>query len=89
MARDRLSSLIHSGSAARVSTSMELKDSDFGTGFGAHVTVSLACQQEESTVEEAAEVSMDLAGEFVKDAFDIARAAFERKIGSKKKGRGK
>lgn len=91
MPSDRLARLIGDGHAARVSASMELKDSDFGTGFGAYVTVTLACHQEESTVEEAIEVASDLAGEYVKDAYDIAHAAFKKKVkpedGKSRRGR--
>jgi hypothetical protein len=77
MPSDRLAELIGDGDA-RISVSMELKDSDFGTGFGAHVSVSLACAQEESSMNEAAELAMDLASTYVQDAHEVAHAAFKR-----------
>jgi len=78
MARDSLSELIGDGDA-KVSVGLELKDKDMGSGFGAFVNVSLSCDQTEKNVQAAAGLAMELAEEFVADAFDAAKSAWKDK----------
>ncbi len=88
MSRDSLSELVGDGDA-RVTASLELKDSDYGTGFGAHVSVSLSVDQTEEMVEAGFGLALDYAGEFVSEAFDHAhRLRNEKdKTAKAKKGR--
>lgn len=75
--RDSLRGLLGDGNA-RVTVSMEMRDTDYGTGFGTHVSVALTCDQEESSVREAASIATGLAEEFVEEAFDTARELFDQ-----------
>ena len=61
--------------APRVTVSMELKDNDFGTGFGAFVSVSLACREESLDVA-CTEVTKMVEG-MVKHVHARAAAAFD------------
>ena len=62
---------------ARVTVSMEEKDNNFGRGFGAHISVSLACNQRAEDVATAADLATALASSFVQDAFEEANNAFD------------
>ena len=63
--------------AARVTVSKDMKDSDFGTGFGAFVTVSLACDQSDQGVRDGFFMADGLSDEFVEQAFRSAYQVFE------------
>jgi hypothetical protein len=75
MPRDKLSALIGDGNA-RVACSFELADKDFGNGFSAHCTVSLACNQTERDVEDAADLASSLAARFTTEAVDTAEGLY-------------
>lgn len=79
MSRDQYAALVGEHGDARISTSMELKDSDFGTGFGCHVTVSLTCEQETDKIEEAGDLSARLAAEYVAAGFQLALDVFKQR----------
>lgn len=76
MDRDTLAGLVGDGDA-RVTASLELKDSNFGTGFGAHVSVSVSVDQTEDSVEAGFGIALDLASDFVAEAFEQAHSRFE------------
>ena len=78
MGRDSLAELVGDGDA-RVTASLELKDSDFGTGFGAHVSVSLSVDQTEKCMNGGFSLALDLAQEFVDEAFDTAHSLLRKK----------
>ena len=60
MSRDQYAALVGEHGDARISTSMELKDSDFGTGFGCHVTVNVRMTHGDNDVILAAGASCKL-----------------------------
>lgn len=61
---------------SKVSVSLELKDKDMGSGYGAFVTVSLSCNADTSSLNVAAEVATNLAKTYVEDAFHVARTLY-------------
>ena len=63
---------------ARVSVSMDMKDNNYGKGFGAHVSVSLACEQTEETVSDAVAAATAIAEESLPEAFERASVLFEK-----------
>ena len=71
MPMDKIAKLVGDADA-RVTTSLDMADKKFGRGFGAHVSVSLSCEQDKKTLDKAAEISLDLAGEYLDDAFQRA-----------------
>ena len=73
--KDMLKGLDDTG-AARVTISMEMKDNDYGRGFGAFASVSLACRQDKDTVEQAYAEASDLAAAFVHEAFLLAEERY-------------
>lgn len=75
MPSDRVARLIGSGDS-KVAVSLELKDKDMGSGYGAFVTVSLTCDGSEEGVDEAAELALGLANAYVQDAFQVARNTY-------------
>lgn len=77
MERDELSDLV-GDKQARVSVSMDLGDKSFGNGFGAHVTVSLTCNQDEETIRDTFVIAKGLTDEFVEEAFEQAQVAYKR-----------
>ena len=77
MPKDSLKGLDDTG-AARVTISMEMKDNDYGRGFGAFASVSLACRQETDTVEQAYAEASDLAAAFVHEAFLLAGERYQQ-----------
>lgn len=79
LAKDAAKQLIGDG-LARVSTSLELKDSSFGKGFGVFVTVSLACDQSEKALQDAHAIALGLAEEFTGQAYANARELFRTTV---------
>ena len=77
MPKDSLKGLDDTG-AARVTISMEMKDNDYGRGFGAFASVSLACRQDEATVGQAYAEATALAAEFVQEAFTLAGDRYQQ-----------
>ena len=77
MPKDSLKGLDDTG-AARVTISMEMKDNDYGRGFGAFASVSLACRQDKDTVEQAYAEASDLAAAFVHEAFLLAGERYQQ-----------
>jgi len=73
---DALRSLDAAG-AARVTVSMDMKDNNYGNAFGAFVSVSLACRQDEPTVREAYEVAAMLVQEMITGAHRMAGDAYD------------
>jgi hypothetical protein len=77
MSRDSLTELIGEGDA-RITTALELKDSNYGTGFGAYVSVTLTVDQTEQGMEAGYGLSLDLAQRYVEEAFDTAQILFQK-----------
>lgn len=77
MSKDAITSLI-GDAQARVTVSLGLDDKDFGRGATGHVTVSLACNQDEGTIRDGAAVARALAEEFAVDALAAANDMYER-----------
>lgn len=63
--------------AARVTASMDIKDNDHGQGFGAFVSVTLACHQNEDSIREAHGSASALVREFVVDTHKMALEAYK------------
>ena len=74
---DTLKELDDAG-AARVTVSMEMKDNDYGRGFGAFVSVSLACRQDTETVTKAYGEATALTADFVEETFQIAASQYQK-----------
>ena len=71
MSEDAFEDLIGDGDA-KIAVSMNMKDSSYGTGFGAHVTVTLTCNQDENTIRDARAMAGSLAQEFLDQSFKEA-----------------
>jgi hypothetical protein len=75
MGRDQLRELV-GDAAARVTCSFELSDKDFGSGFSAHCSVSLACNQHEVDVTRAADIASSLAVRFTSEALETVEEVY-------------
>ena len=84
MERDNVSELIGDGNA-RVTVSMDLKDSDFGSGFSGFVSVSLACNQDDETIEEAASIAQEMVTEYVPTVLEAAEEQYKEFKRSRKR----
>lgn len=82
MSEDEAKAIVGDG-LARVSASLEMKDTNYGTGCGAHITVSLACDQNIEGIHLAHSIASALAEEFLAESFDSALAVFNHKIAEK------
>jgi hypothetical protein len=80
---DRFQELV-GNALARVSVSKDMGIKDFGTGASAMVTVSLTCNQDETTVSRAAELAAGAAGYFVNRFRGEAELELQRVIEQKK-----
>ena len=80
MPRDKLAALVGDG-LAKVTCSLELSDKNFGNGFGAHVSVTLTCNQEEEDVDRAADLASVLVSRYAVDAVQVAEAVFKDTLG--------
>ena len=76
MGRDRLHELIGDG-GARVTCAFDLSDKDFGSGFSAHCSVSLTCNQDERDVARAADIASSLAVRFTTEALETVEGVYE------------
>lgn len=76
MARDELRRLLGDENA-KVAMSANMGESDYGTGYGVHVTVTLTCDQSVEKVEEAMEVAKGIALEQLQISFAEAQEMFE------------
>lgn len=83
MAQHLVADLVGDGNA-KVSVSMNLKDSSFGKGFGTQVTVTLAVHQDEEIIGEAFDLARDLVAEYSVNAFETAKELAEGLISSTK-----
>jgi hypothetical protein len=79
MPRDRLKALVGDG-LARVTSSFELSDKDYGNGFGVHCAVTLTCDQSEDEVDRAADLGAALACRFAESLVDAGHALFKTTI---------
>jgi len=52
---------------ARVSVTVDVGIKDFGTGVSSSCTVSLSCNQDQGTIQEAAQLAGDFARDFAKE----------------------
>ena len=77
MSKDEIADLVGDGNA-KVTVSFGMSDKDYGTGFDAHVSVSLACDQNVEIVGFAYESASLLAGDMIKDAVSQAKTRFEQ-----------
>ena len=73
--------LVHqmkSFSDPRITVSMDMKDNNFGKGFGAFVSVSLSCSEDDmvATYQAASEMTAEL----VEDAFHKAHALHKKLV---------
>jgi len=76
MARDELEQLVGDGNA-RVTVSLGLKDSDYGNGFEAFCSVSLACNQDRESVVAAQALAQELAHDQMEGAFEEAHDLYK------------
>ncbi len=84
MAEDEATALL-GDRAARVGVSMDMSDKDFGNGFGAHVSVSLSCNQDLSTIELAGELATDACRMLLPEALNAANSNYKAYVKTKKK----
>jgi hypothetical protein len=63
--------------AARVSAGVDMARKEFGNGFGVHVSVSLNCNQDDNSIELAAEMVKDLAHGFAEEHYQEAAELYE------------
>jgi len=76
MSSDEAANLVGDGNA-RVSASLDMADKNYGRGFSAHVTVSLTVNQDVVSIKEGYNLCSELCAEMVKDAVDVAGAAWK------------
>lgn len=75
MPQEELKQLLGDGTA-RVSTSLELRDKNMGSGYGAFVTVTISCDSAQDSIDRAAEIGRNLAQEYVEEALDAAEESY-------------
>ena len=80
MPKDEIKKLVGDGEA-RVAVSVDLSDKDFGSGFGTHVTVSLTCDQNSDTLDDAFVIAKALAADYAEQAYEEAEDLFRKKMG--------
>lgn len=73
---DRAKKLLGNG-AARVTASMDLGSKDFGSGAGIMVSVSINCEQDDSSILKAFELCKELAQEYAVDSFQEAQGIYK------------
>jgi hypothetical protein len=72
---DELRSLVGDGNA-KISVGMDLKESDFGTGFSVFVNVTLTCNQDMETLWLAHGLAEKLATELCSESYAAAKKVF-------------
>lgn len=75
MSKNELAELIGDGDT-RITISMALKDSDYGTGFEAFCAVQLTCEQDRDTIEIAQNLAAEVIEDFLPDLVERVRAQF-------------
>ena len=78
MPHDEIKKLVGDGEA-RVSVSTKLDDKDYGSGFGTFVTVSLTCDQNSDSLDDAFVIANALSSEYADQAYDEAEELFRKK----------
>lgn len=76
MPQDKLVELVGDG-RARVTISIEQKDSNYGSGFGAFASVTLSCSQETGSIERAGQLATGLASQLAAEAWEKSRDLFD------------
>ena len=76
MDSSEIAALVGDGNA-RVSVSYGMADKNFGSGFDAHVSVSLTCDQSQGAIGFAYEAASDVASEMISEAIDRARELWQ------------
>jgi hypothetical protein len=76
LARDELERVL-GDKEAKVTTSLNMNDKNFGNGFGAMVSVTLTCGQERRSMDEANALALDLTASYLSDAFKTAQELYE------------
>ena len=69
---DQVAALIGDG-AARLTVSLDMADKNFGSGFGAHVSVSLTTNQDEDSLRQAHAIATGISEEFLLESFNVAK----------------
>jgi hypothetical protein len=72
MESDEISALIGDGNA-RVNVSLGMSDKSYGTGFDAHVSISLTCDQESAIIGVAYEFASEIAKEKLSEVMEQAK----------------
>ena len=57
---------------AKVSTSMDMSDKEYGRGFSAHVSIAMSVNQDMQTIKEGYNLCTSLCAEMIVDAFKEA-----------------
>jgi hypothetical protein len=58
---------------ARISVSLGMSDKNYGTGFDAHVSVTLTCDQDADVIGFAHEAASEIVAEKILEVMDVAR----------------
>jgi hypothetical protein len=72
---DELRALVGDGNA-KIVVGMDLKESDYGTGFSAFVSVTLTCNQDMETIWLAHGLAEKLASELCSESYVAAKKVF-------------
>lgn len=84
MAQDALERLVGDG-RAKVTCSIGLKDSNYGSGFEAFCSVQLTCNQDRASVQAAHGMAQELAEEGMGDVFEVAKELFTARAAAKQR----
>tara|TARA_Y100000034_G_C6766543_1_gene341734 strand:+ start:232 stop:570 length:339 start_codon:yes stop_codon:yes gene_type:complete len=75
IAMDELQVLLGDGEA-KVTTSLGMKESDYGNGYDAHVSVTLSCAQDEIAIRHAYEHASEIAAQFCQELFERGQTMY-------------
>jgi hypothetical protein len=78
MSSNEIADLVGDGNA-KVSVSFGMADKDYGTGFDAHVTVSLTCDQQADIIGFAYEAASEVASDMIREAALQAKELWEER----------
>ncbi len=84
MSDSEIPSLVGDGKA-KVSVSVGIADKDFGSGFDAHVSISLTCNQDSITICRAYDAAADVLDDLMDDAKARAEDIWRTHVDRKKK----